>query len=143
MTPIRATVTYRSGDALEVRIRQHRLLTDQPAGAGGEDLGPTPTELFVASLGACAAFYAERYLRRHRLPAGGLKVRCEASMSAERPSRVGRIALRLSGLPAMPENRRAALLAVVEHCTVHNSLRQPPEVHIELAPAGGVGAAAS
>jgi hypothetical protein len=26
----------------------------------------------------------------------------------------------------------AALLAVVEHCTVHNSIRQAPQVNIEL-----------
>jgi len=26
-----------------------------------------------------------------------------------------------------------ALLAVASHCTVHNTLRQPPEVSIELA----------
>jgi hypothetical protein len=36
-----------------------------------------------------------------------------------------------------PENRRAAFLAVVEHCTVHNSIRQAPELRIELLSARG------
>jgi len=31
-----------------------------------------------------------------------------------------------------PEGRRKALLSVVEHCTVHNTLHQPPEVTISL-----------
>jgi putative redox protein len=39
---------------------------------GGGDVGPTPTELFVAGLASCVAFYARRYLRRHDIDAEGL-----------------------------------------------------------------------
>jgi hypothetical protein len=37
--------------------------------------------------------------------------------------------------PSLPPQRRAAFSAVIEHCTVHNSLLRPPEVRIEVAPA--------
>ncbi|MET8897008.1 hypothetical protein [Streptomyces albogriseolus] len=36
--------------------------------------------------------------------------------------------------PELPEQRRAGLLAVASHCTVHNTLHQPPEIAVELAP---------
>jgi putative redox protein len=58
-------------------------------------------------------------------------------MSTDRPARVDTITLRLDIPQPLEENRRTALLAVVDHCTVHNSLRTPPEVRITLAePAG-------
>jgi putative redox protein len=33
----------------------------------------------------------------------------------------------------IPAERRAALLAVASHCTVHNTLRQQPGIAIDLA----------
>ena len=70
-------VVPRSGDAFEVRVRGHRFVVDQPLEAGGQDTGPTPTELFVASVAACVAHYARSYLRRHHLPTQGLRVRAD------------------------------------------------------------------
>ena len=67
-------VVYLSGDRFEVSIREHVVTVDQPVQAGGQDIGPTPTELFVAGLASCVAFYARRYLRRHKLDATGLTV---------------------------------------------------------------------
>jgi putative redox protein len=125
--------THLHGDAYEIQIRGHRLTVDQPVEAGGANLGPTPTELFAASLAACVGFYAGRFLRRHGLAAEGLRVHCEATMSGGRPARVEAISLRLDGLPMLADRQRVALLAVVEHCTVHNSIRQAPEVKVELA----------
>ncbi|HZC99635.1 MAG TPA: OsmC family protein [Actinomycetes bacterium] len=128
-------VTHRYGKAFEIEARGHRLMVDQPVEADGADLGPTPTELFVASLAACAGLYAEGFLRRHGLGGDGLRVHAEATMSSELPARVARITLHLAGVPALPERRQAALLAVVGRCTVHNSIHQAPEVRIELLPA--------
>jgi putative redox protein len=130
------TVDHLTGDRFEVAIRGHRLLVDQPVAGGGEDAGPTPTELFVAGLAACVGFYAGRWLRRHDLDADDLWVRCEAVMSADRPARVAAIALHVAGLPELPARRREALLAVVRHCTVHNSIRQAPVITVELEDAG-------
>ena len=48
-------------------------------------------------------------------------------------ARVGTITLRLLVPQPLEPNRRRALLAVVDHCTVHNSLRTPPEVRVTLA----------
>ena len=111
-------------------IRGHRLLFDQPVDEGGRDLGPTPTEVFVASLAGCVAYYATSYLDRHGQSSEGLRVRARFAMAAH-PSRVGSIELMLT-VPGLPEALRAPLLAVAEHCTVHNSMRLAPDVRIEL-----------
>jgi putative redox protein len=131
------TVTHVSGDRFAIQVRGHRLEVDQPLADGGQDTGPTPTELFVASLAACVAFYGRRFLARHDLEAAGLRVDCRATMSTDRPARVASVTLDIAGVPELADNRRKALLAVVDHCTVHNSLRTPPEVRVTLAePAG-------
>jgi putative redox protein len=127
------TATHMYGDAFELEVRGHHLTVDQPVAAGGADLGPTPVELFAASLAACAGLYVERFLRRHGLEGDGLRVHCEATMSSQPPTRVAAITVQLAGLPALSERQQNALLAVVDHCTVHNSMRQAPTVRIELA----------
>src|SRR5215207_3419852 len=126
------SVTHQTADRFQLQIRGHRLTCDQPEADGGTDQGPTPTELFVASLAACVAFYARRFLDRHDLDAAGLRVEGAFTMSPDRPARVDTITLRLLLPQPLEENRRRALLAVVDHCTVHNSLRTPPEVRVTL-----------
>ncbi|MFB7467705.1 OsmC family protein [Streptomyces sp. NPDC056224] len=128
----RLDVTHVEGDVYAVDVRGHRLRVDQPLGAGGTDTAPTPTELFAASLATCVAFYAGRYLLRHGLPRAGLGVRAEFAMAAGPPARVGAVRVVVTPPPELPEERRAGLLAVASHCTVHNTLRQPPETTVEL-----------
>jgi uncharacterized OsmC-like protein len=126
------TVTHLDEDRFRIDVRGHHLLVDQ-IGPDSEDVGPNPTELFVASLTACVGHYAARFLRRHGLPHTGLRVDCDWLMLAAEPARVGRVRLRVSTPEPVPEELRATMSAAVEHCTVHNSLRQPPQVTISLA----------
>ncbi|MCX4853497.1 OsmC family protein [Streptomyces canus] len=127
-------VAHVERDAHTVDIRGHRIQVDQPIEAGGTDTAPTPTELFAASLATCVAFYAGRFLHRHGLSQAGLRVRTEFTMATDRPARVASLRVVVMPPPALPEQRRAALLAVASHCTVHNTLRQTPEIEIELEP---------
>jgi putative redox protein len=125
------TVRHQGGDRFEIDVRDHRVIVDQPIWAGGSDKGPTPTELFVAGLASCVAFYAERFLRRHSLPVRGLEVRCEFAMDSQ-AARVASVQLGVVVPAFLNEGHRRALLAVVDHCTVHNSIRQGPEVGIRM-----------
>lgn len=128
----RLEVTPVGGEAYAVAVRSHALMVDQPADAGGEDTACTPTELFVASLASCVAFYAGRYLTRHGTGRDGLRVVAEYTMAADRPARVAAIRIGLSVPESLPAARRPALLAVARHCTVHNTLTEPPDIEIDL-----------
>jgi putative redox protein len=124
-------VTFAGGDRLRIETRGHVLFTDQPVEDGGEDTAATPTEMFVSSLAACVAFYAERFLRRNGLPTEGMKVLADYRW-AENPHRVGEIVLDVEA-PGLTDAKREAFARVVGHCTVHNSLEHPPEVKLNLA----------
>jgi putative redox protein len=125
-------VRFIAGESYEVSVRGHQVLVDQPADAGGQDTAPTPTELFVASLATCVAFYAGRYLTRHGYSRDGLAVSAGFDMASDRPARVSGIRLTVVPPADLPTDRRPALLAVISHCTVHNSLSLPPPIAIEL-----------
>jgi putative redox protein len=127
------TVRPLGGERFDITVRGHTVTVDQPA-PGGDDTAPTPTELFVASLAGCVAFYAQRFLVRHDLPVEGLAVRAHWTM-AVRPARVASIAVQIQLPPGIPPERRDALLAVASRCTVHNTLLEPPQVDLELRPA--------
>ena len=111
----RIEVSHAGGEAYAITTRGHALLVDQPADAGGGDAAATPTELLVASLAACIAYYAGRYLDRHGLQRNGLRVVAEFTMAADRrrasvPSGCAsrRPACRTSGRPGCWRWRRTA-----------------------------------
>ncbi len=56
-----------AGDAYDMDVKGHTIRVDQPEVAGGTNTGPSPTDLWVASLGGCVAYYAGKYLRDHGL----------------------------------------------------------------------------
>ncbi|MCX2951439.1 OsmC family protein [Lentzea sp. NEAU-D7] len=124
----RVQVRHVQGDEYAVLLRAHEVHTDQP----GSDQGMSPVELFAASLATCVAHYAGSYLHRHSLPREGLTVVAEYGMAADRPPRIGRIRITVDPAQALEPRRRQALQAVVDHCTVHNTLRQPPEIEIRV-----------
>lgn len=126
-------VEHRGGDQFDISVRGHIITVDQPVKDGGADTAPTPTELFIASLASCVAFYARRYLARHNLPTEGLAVEATFDMGSK-PARVSGIQVRLILPDGVPAERRDPLLAVASHCTVHNTLMTTPEVSITLAP---------
>ena len=131
-------VEHLGEDRFSIDVRGHRLVVDQPTDLGGEDTAPTPTELFIASLASCVAFYARRYLRRHGLATEGLAVGADFVLGTK-PGRVTEVDLSLTLPDGFPDDRRDALLAVASHCTVHNSITQAPDISVRYEMGLGTG----
>lgn len=125
-------VVHMRDDAFEVRVRDHYIRIDQPHADGTHDLGPTPTELFAASIAACAGYYARRFLARHGLD-DHVIVRADWG-SGGVPSRVTDITLEILA-PDLPSSLSERFLATVQRCSLKNTLEDPPDVRIELEPA--------
>lgn len=123
------------GERYLLDIRGHRIAVDQPEHGGGADSAPSPTEMFVASLVGCVAYFAGHYLTRHGYSRDGLRVSGSWAFAPDRPSRVGQIEIEITPPADLPEDRAAAMLAVASHCTVHNSIHQEPKVSIDIVPA--------
>jgi uncharacterized OsmC-like protein len=125
---------YRGSGRFDLHIRDHKVTADQqPVSDGGIDAGPTPAELFVASVAGCVGYYASRYLQHHLLPTADLAVTASYEMSSEGPHRIASIGISVRPPVALPGNRLSTLLAVVANCALLNSIEQSTRVDIRLA----------
>jgi putative redox protein len=117
-----------------VHVRQHVFAVDEPSGNGGEDLGPTPHDLYDSALGACKALTTLWYARRKQYPLEDIRVTVERDDAEERRGTYRlKAVLELSG--DLTEAQRQELLAVAGKCPLHKLMTQATtEIVTELAP---------
>ena len=115
----------------EIRARSHTIACDQPIENGGYDEGMTPPELFLASLGSCAAYYAADYLRREKLASEGTRVRVTAE-KAKNPSRLASFRIEVDLPLEVNDQQRTGVEEAIHHCLIHNTLLNPPQIAIEI-----------
>ena len=118
-----------------VHVRQHTFVVDEPAANGGEDLGPTPHDVYDSALGACKALTTLWYARRRQMPIEDIRVTVERDDSDERRGSYRlRVTLDLRG--ALTDAQRQELLTVAGKCPLHKLMTQTTtEVVTELAAA--------
>lgn len=105
------------------------VLTDQPKEAEGDGTAPTPFDLFLASLAACAGIFVLSFCRSRGLSTDGLEV-IERADRDERSHRVTEIALDIV-LPAdFPQRYEDGVRNAANLCTVKKTLHDPPSFEI-------------
>jgi uncharacterized OsmC-like protein len=124
------TVSWKDGLEVDVRVRGHVVTSDMSPQDGGLDAGLSPAELLAASLGACIAMMVQRYCDRHGYE--GETVVYLAPELADDPKRVGSIAIDVEAPSGVPEDKKDAVRRVAERCLVHETLRHPPKVDIDI-----------
>lgn len=117
----------------EVRVRGvHGFAIDEPAANGGEDLGPTPHDLYDSALGACKAMTVLWYANRKQIPLEDIGVTVERDDSQERQGTY-RLRVKLSLGGPLSDAQRQELLTVADKCPVHKLMTKvTTEVTTEL-----------
>lgn len=124
-------VTYKDGVRFEAETRGHRLTIDQPLSGGGQDLGMTPPELLLASLGSCAAYYAVEYLKARSLSTKGIEVKVNAEKAAG-PARLGSFLIEVV-IPGLDDPKHVEGVNIaVKKCLIHNTLLHAPSIEIRI-----------
>lgn len=114
--------TQYKGDMLfETTLGSHTLTIDVPAGMGGKNRGPTPPDVFIASLGACVGAFVANYCNKADLDARDMTVDVSFD-KAEEPTRLTNISVKITLPHTACENRERALRRVAEHCPVHETI---------------------
>ncbi len=118
----------------EMTARNHRIVSDQPLDNDGTDTAMTPPELFLSSLGACAAYYAEEYLRARGLPDEDLEIQVSA-LKGDKPARI--VSLHMDVVaPGLTQRHRDGILRAVDACLLTHTLQVPlkMDVHVVGSP---------
>lgn len=118
------------GTKFEMTAGAHKVLSDQPFDNDGTDSAMTPPELFLSSLGACAAYYAEEHLRVRGLPDEDLELRISA-LKGETPSRIATIQIDVIA-PGLTQRHRDGLLRAIDACPITNTLHIPPHMAVHV-----------
>ncbi len=116
------TALYKGEAGLEAVIGRHRVVVDVPVSSGGKDRGPTPQELFVASLGSCVAAFVASYCDRAGLDARDLSVDVSFEQAHEEPTSLEDLEVVIKLPHAECGERVEAIRRVAEHCPVHETV---------------------
>ena len=125
-------IGFPGGVAVSARFRGHEIRTDQPPRAGGEGAAPPPFDLFLASIGTCAGFYALRFCQSRGIDTGGLGATLEPVRDAA-TGRIGTIRIELTLPPGFPQRYRKPILRAIDQCAVKRHLVEPPAVEVTVA----------
>ena len=125
------TVSRKDGLEFGIRVRGHEVASDLSEKEGGRDQGPSPVELLAGSLGACIGVMVQSYCRRHEYE-GDVEVSLTLEMT-DSPKRIGAIVVDVELPKGVPEEKREAIRRMAERCPIHETLKDPPRVDIEIA----------
>ena len=125
------TVTRKEGREFNIRVRGHELGSDLSEKDGGRDQGPSPVELLAGSLGACIAMMVQGYCDRHGYTDGDVGVSLTLEL-ADAPKRVGGIVVDVELPKDVPEDKKDVVRRIAARCPVHETLRNPPRLDIEI-----------
>jgi len=119
--------------ASRVRLGSHELTFDQPPPVrGGEDRGPSPLDVLVASVAACAHYFGAAYLTGRGLDASALVVEVEAEKERVPLPRLGHLSLKVRVPPGLDEAQLVGIVRAIKACPAYGTLVRPPNVELTV-----------
>jgi putative redox protein len=138
-----ATITLRSGANLQQHITagNHTFTVDEPVGDGGDDAGPNPYELLLASLAGCTAITLFMYARRKGWPLEEVEITMKNSRvhsddcahCEEEGTLVDEIERHIVLRGDLSAEQRERLAYIATRCPVHKTLTTPTHIHDTVA----------
>jgi ribosomal protein S12 methylthiotransferase accessory factor len=129
---VEIVVDFPGGVRVDTHVNTHlgsyTLKTDQPP-PGGEGTAPSPFDMFLAALGACAGFYVLSFCRQRNLPTAGLQLIQRVEMDPI-THLAGKVSLTIQ-LPAdFPDKYKAAVTRAAQQCKISQQFEHPPIVEV-------------
>ena len=120
----------------EAKMRDHVILIDSSKDEGGDDLGPAPTELFLAALGGCIMINISRIAGRMRIDLRSVRMKISGMKEHnEHPSSFTELHVNVAIDANTNNNAKLEKLVRLaeENCTVSNTLRKAVVPIVRLA----------
>lgn len=132
---MKAVIESMGGVASRCQVGDQTLIFDQPRTVpGGADRGPSPLDVMVASVGACAHYFAAAYLYGRGLPTDALSVEVESEKDRHPTPRIARLTMTIHVPPGLSPHQLAGIERAVKSCPAYGTLTHGATVEINLAP---------
>ena len=122
-------MTFPGGVAVNALYKGFSIGTDQPEKKGGANSAPSPFDLFLASIGTCAGFFALRFCQERNLDTWGLKVTLDIVRDPER-QRISKLRIEVRLPKDFPGKYEKAILRAIDQCAVKRHIVEPPEFEV-------------
>ncbi len=131
------TAELREGTQVSINARQFAWLGDEPLGAGGTDMGPTPYEMLLGSLAACITMTLRLYADHKGIDLAGVDVTLEfdrvhaddcVDCDQRKDGWIDRIQTEVTIRGTFNDAQRARLKQVAARCPVHKTLANGVEI---------------
>ncbi len=119
-------ISFSDGKKVDAVFKGFTIKTDQSEKDGGEGSAPTPSFLFLASLGTCAGLYALNFCEKRKFDTTKLKLALDFETDPK-THMVKKIVMKLSLPPEFPEKYIPAIVKSMDLCYVKKHLHEPPE----------------
>jgi len=126
-------ITFPGGVAVNAEYKGQTIHTDQPREYGGGGTAPAPFDLFLASIGTCAGFYALRFCQERGLDTAGLALEVTTALDPE-TRKIGTLGLELHLPDGFPAKYHAAIERAVDQCAVKRHIVAPPRFELTVTP---------
>ncbi len=127
--PYEMKIRFPGGLKVDVLYRDLIIKTDQPVREGGEGTAPSPFDLFLASMAACAGFYTLAFCKERKIPLDDISVALTATRGEE-SKMIDEIKITLDLPASFPERYRPALVKAVDQCAVKKHILRAPRFEI-------------
>lgn len=125
----------------QIHTPTHEFSADEPSSAGGNNVGPNPYELLLASLGACTSMTLRMYANRKQWVLESIQVRlqhsrihaedCQSCDSIE--GRIDRIEKEITVTGELDATQVARLGEIADRCPVHRTLMNAKQIQSQIS----------
>ncbi len=128
------------GFTTEVKTPSHHLIADEPEAVGGDNQGPTPYDLLMASLGTCTAMTLRMYADRKKWPLKEVtvflnhdKVHVEdIQNSKDSSAKISRFERIIEVEGDLDDSQTKRLLEIANKCPVHRTLQETIKIETSI-----------
>lgn len=128
------TITESGRYQQTIKAGSHTFFADQPTAKGGQDTGPAPYDLLLASLGACTSQTLRMYAERKQLPLAGVSVsvsRMRIDVEGQAP--IERLERTISLTGDLTAEQKQRMLEIADKCPIARTLKSEFDIVNSLA----------
>lgn len=122
-------VDFPGGVAVSARVGAFSVMTDQPSAHGGGGSAPSPYEMFMVSIAACAGYFAVAFCREREISTEGMSLGADFEKDPETKA-LAKVKLVLRLPEGFPEKYKKPIMRTMDQCSVKRAILAQPQFEI-------------